>query len=268
MKKITIALVALCFVVACNTTEKKEKSSEKTPKSTETVTKNYPDKLQKVFDAHGGIDKWNAAQTLVYEMVKPDNTEKHITDLHSRKTRLQGKNFTIGFDGKDVWLSQKDSTAFRNNARFYHNLYFYFYAMPFVLGDDGITYSKTESLAFENVLFPGFKISYGENVGDSPEDNYFIYYNPETYQMEWLGYTVTYFNGKSSNKIKYIRYEDWQKVNGLLLPRVLTWYKTNENGKVIGARNSVTFSNVAVMDKKMDDNMYERPKDAEIVPKG
>ena len=189
-------------------------------------------------------------------MVKPNATEKHITDLHSRKTRLQGKDFTIGYDGKDVWLSQKDSTAFQSNARFYHNLYFYFYAMPFVLGDDGITYSKAVTLEFENISYPGIKISYGKNVGDSPEDNYFIYYNPETYKMEWLGYTVTYFNGKPSSKISYIRYADWQDVNGLVLPRVLTWYQTNESGKITQARNSVTFTNVSLMEKTMDENMY------------
>jgi len=201
-------------------------------------------------------------------MVKPNNTEKHITDLHSRKTRLEGKNFTIGYDGTDVWLSQKDSTAFRSNARFYHNLYFYFYAMPFVLGDDGITYTKAENLSYDGVLYPGYKISYGENVGDSPEDNYFIYYNPETYQMEWLGYTVTYFNGKPSNKISYIRYSDWQKVNGVVLPKVLTWYKTDDKGNVTEARNSVTFTNVSLTNEMMKNEMYNRPEDGVIVPKG
>jgi len=268
MKKITLALLGMFLIVSCNNTEKKEKTPETSQKETAKVTKTYPEKLQKVFDAHGGIDKWNAAQTLVYDMVKPKNTETHITDLPSRKTRLEGSNFTIGYDGKDVWLSQKDSTAFQGNARFYHNLYFYFYAMPFVLGDDGITYEKVKSLEYEGILYPGFKISYGENVGDSPEDNYFIYYNPETYQMEWLGYTVTYFNGKPSNKISYIRYGDWQKVDGVVLPKVITWHKTDESGKLLDARNSVSFTNVSLTDKTMENKMYERPADAIIVPKG
>jgi len=268
MKKITLALLGLTLMAACNTTEKKEKTPEITNEETKVVKKTYPKNLAKVFDAHGGIDKWNAAQTLIYEMVKPDHTEKHITDLPSRKTRLEGKGFTIGYDGKDVWLSQKDSTAFRSNARFYHNLYFYFYAMPFVLGDDGITYEKADSLEYEGILYPGFKISYGKNVGDSPEDNYFIYYNPETYQMEWLGYTVTYSTGKPSDRVSYIRYGDWQKVNGVLLPKVITWFKTNKEGKVVEPRSSVTFSNVSLTDKTMENNMYERPEDGVTVPKG
>ncbi|WP_298424770.1 DUF6503 family protein [uncultured Kordia sp.] len=267
MKKITFILLAVFLVVGCNTNTKKEETTKESEKEVVAETKKYPENLQKVFDAHGGINKWNDAQTLIYEIVKPEKNEKHITDLPSRKTRLEGNNFTIGYDGKDVWLAQKDSTAFRSNARFYHNLYFYFYAMPFVLGDDGITYEKAESLSYEGVLYPGYKISYGNGVGDSPEDNYFIYYNPETYKMEWLGYTVTYFNGKPSEKISYIRYANWQKINGVVLPKILTWYKS-EDHKITEARNSVEFTNVILTEKPMEEKMYTRPEDAVIVPKG
>jgi hypothetical protein len=268
MKNIAMALLGTFLLVACNTTEKKDKTPETTAETTEAAAKKYPEDLQKVFDAHGGIDKWDAAQSLIYEMVKPNAVEKHITDLKSRKTRLQGKDFTIGYDGRDVWLSQKDSTAFGGNARFYHNLYFYFYAMPFVLGDDGITYTKAKDLEFNGKTYPGIKISYGKNVGDSPEDNYFIYYNSESFQMEWLGYTVTYFNGKPSNKISYIRYGDWQKVDDVILPKVITWYTTNDQGALEKPRNEVAFQNVLLTKDTMDERMYARPKDAEIVPKG
>ncbi|WP_046757393.1 DUF6503 family protein [Kordia jejudonensis] len=267
MKKITLILLGLFLMVACKSEKKDAKTADIPQEEVKKETKKYPEKLQKVFDAHGGIDNWNAAQTLIYEMVKPKQTEKHITDLHSRKTRLEGENFTIGYDGKDVWLAQKDTTAFKGNARFYHNLYFYFYAMPFVLGDDGITYDEVESLSFEDVQYPGYKISYGDGVGDSPEDNYFIYYNPENYQMEWLGYTVTYFNGAPSTKISYIRYSDWQKVNGVVLPKTLTWYKSEDN-KVTEVRNSVEFINVVLTNKPMETKMYSRPEGAVIVPKG
>lgn len=268
MKKITLVLLGLFLMTACNDAKKKAETSSDTAEEAKVNPKKYPEKLQKVFDAHGGIDNWNNAQTLVYEMVKPDKTEKHITDLHSRKTRLEGEGFTIGYDGKDVWLAQKDTTAFRSNARFYHNLYFYFYAMPFVLGDDGITYDKEESLTYEGVSYPGYKISYGDNVGDSPEDNYFIYYNPETYQMEWLAYTVTYFNGKPSNKRGYIRYENWQGIDGIKLPKVLTWFTTDEEGNLKAPRNSVEFTNVSLTKKAMDATTYARPEDGKIVPKG
>lgn len=266
MKRNLCFLLGTLLLTACAEQTKKPVASESNT-VLNAITKKYPENLEKVFDAHGGINQWNKAQTLVYEMVKPDHLEKHTTDLPSRKTRIDGKNFTIGFDGKDVWLAQKDSTAFRSNARFYHNLYFYFYAMPFVLGDDGITYEKTESLLYDGVLYPGIKVSYGENIGDSPEDNYFLYYDPESYQMEWLGYTVTYFNGEPSDKVSYIRYGDWQKVKGVLLPKTLTWYHTDDTGKVTEARNTVTFTNVALTDKEYSNDTYAQPENAVVVPR-
>ena len=52
--------------------------------------------------------------------------------------------------------------------------------MPFVLGDPGIQYSKAKDLKFEGKSYTGFKISYGDNIGDSPDDNYFVYIDKKT----------------------------------------------------------------------------------------
>jgi len=83
---------------------------------------------------------------------------------------------------------ESDSTS-NGNPEFYYNVMFYFYAMPFVLADDGIIYGDIAPLEFEGTAYPGISISYKEGVGSSSKDEYFIYYNPETYQMaiKWLG---------------------------------------------------------------------------------
>ena len=85
--------------------------------------------------------------------------------------------------------------------------------------------------------------------------------------MEWLGYTVTYYNGEPSNKVSYIRYGDWQEVNEILLPKTLTWHKT-EDGKVMEASKSVEFTNVSLTNKVMENSMFERPANGVVVPKG
>ena len=69
------------------------------------------------------------------------------------------ENYSIGFDGKDVWkLDPKDT--YKGDAVFYHNLFFYFYAMPFIVADNGIIYSETPNLEFDGVSYPGVRISY------------------------------------------------------------------------------------------------------------
>ena len=71
-------------------------------------------------------------------------------------------------------MKSKDKTAYEGNPKFYYNLMFYFYAMPFILADDGIKYTDAEPLVFEGKSYPGIKISYEAGVGESPEDEYVI----------------------------------------------------------------------------------------------
>ncbi|WP_299715569.1 DUF6503 family protein [uncultured Tenacibaculum sp.] len=251
MKKLILLSALSLVVMSCKQEAKKEVETQ--PKQEAKKEDNFPKALGEVFEKHGGIDKWRKAKTMSYKVKK----EEHTIDLHTRKTLVQGENFSLGFNGKDVWLSQKDSTAFTSNPKFYYNLYFYFYAMPFVLADDGITYSEVDPIEFEGVKYPGYKISYGSNVGTSPDDNYFIYFNPETKQMEWLGYTVTYFTKEPSEKVSLIRYNDWENVNGFILPKSITWYKKDDKGvPTEPAGNSIEFSSALITQATMADNFF------------
>jgi hypothetical protein len=102
--------------------------------------------------------------------------------------------------------------------------------MPFVLADSGIIYTKVDDLVFENTNYTGYKIAYNANVGNSPEDNYILYFDKETNKMAWLAYTVTFNSKQPSAKYNIIRYANWHNVNGLLLPKEITWYKQDANG--------------------------------------
>ena len=168
----------------------------------------------------------------------------------------------MGFDGNDVWIEDPDN-KYEGDPVFYHNLMFYFYAMPFVLADDGIVYTETEDLVFEDKNFPGIGIGYQANIGTSPKDEYYIHYDPETYQMAWLGYTVTYRTGEESDNIKWIHYGQWLEEDGILLPEAITWYEYE--GRTIGApRSTVRFEDVTLSKKPMASGTFDRPESAEI----
>ena len=98
-----------------------------------------------------------------------------------QRERTEASNFTTGYDGKEFWLEA--DTSYKGNPVFYHNLMFYLYATPFVLADDGIVYSETDTLFFAGKKHSGIKISYEANVGISPEGKYFIYYDDATFEM-------------------------------------------------------------------------------------
>lgn len=244
MKKITVLFIFSILMVSCKNEPKKEVQPEK-----------YPSELKKVFDAHGGIIAWEKATTLSFNK----GEEVHTINLQSRKTVINSPNYSLGFDGKEVWLKEVKEKSFKGNKDFYYNLYFYFYAMPFVLADDGIIYEKTEDLVFEGVTYPGFKISYKANIGSSPDDNYIMYYNPKTFQMEWLAYTVTFNSKKTSEKFSIIRYNDWIMVDQLLLPKAITWYKQDSIGAPTEPRGAATeFILPLISDTKLSDSFFDK----------
>ncbi len=244
MKKILLLLI-ITIIVSCKNEVKKG-----------VIKDNFPEELRKVFEKHGGIESWRKAQVLSFNKGK----EVHTTDLHSRKTVINTPKYSLGFDGKEVWLSQEDSTSFKGNKEMYYNLYFYFYAMPFVLADDGIKYDKVEDLTFDGVKYSGYKISYNADKGASPDDNYIIYFNPKTYQMEWLAYTFTYGSNKPNDKYNIIKYNKWENVNGLVLPKEITWYKKDKNGLPTEPRGkALEFTLPLISQGKLADSFFEKP---------
>ena len=172
----------------------------------------HPVELSKVLEKHGGIATWQSMKAMQYDIIRKKGNETHYIHLWDRRDRVEANTYNLGFDGQQVWVQEKGE-AYKGNAIFYHNLMFYFYAMPFVLADDGIIYKTATPLEFEGTTYPGIHIAYQSEVGFSPEDEYFLHYDPDTYQMAWLGYTVTYYTKEKSKKIKWIRYDDWQEIN-------------------------------------------------------
>lgn len=257
---LTLPLGLVLLLASCSSSEEqktmvvKDQKMEQTPMK----TKEYPKALDYIFKAHGGMDTWNGMQTLSYDMDKGEETEHQLIDLKSRKVKIEQDKFTLGFDGNEVWVTKKDTNTYKGDPRFYHNLYFYFFAMPFVLGDDGIQYEEAKALEVDGNTYPGLKIVYKDGVGDSSKDNYFLYYNPKTYQAEWLGYTVTYFDGKPSDKIHYLNFEHWNKVNGVLLPDVLTWYNIDEKTGEKTNRGSMKFTNIDINQSKKEEAFFQK----------
>jgi hypothetical protein len=260
--KYVFAVVILLSLFNCK--NKTTPSVDYSEENLNVTTSVYPENISKVFKAHGGIDAWNNMQSLAFTMKKPNGDEVTTTHLKNRKSLIEMPNHTIGFDGEDVWLKSKDTTTYKGNAKFYYNLMFYFYAMPFILGDDGILYEDVPPLEFEGQTYPGIKIAYEAGVGESPEDEYIVYYNAETHKMEWLGYTVTFFSKAKSKEFHFIKYRNWQTVNGIVLPETLTLYNY-ENNKPTTKRNDLKFADIVLSSTAPEAQIFDAPEDAEII---
>ncbi|KJD33370.1 hypothetical protein PK35_05785 [Tamlana nanhaiensis] len=262
MKNLCLAII-MVFITSCKKDTNKSQINYKT-ETLDVTTSIYPEPISKVFHAHGGTDTWNAMKTLEFTIGNEKGDELTTIDLKQRKSRIELPKHSIGFDGKAVWVFNKDTTNYQGNAKFYHNLMFYFCGMPFVFSDSGIHYSEAEALNFQGITYPGIKISYDDGVGASSDDEYVLYYHPETYKMEWLAYTVTYFTQEKSEKFSFVKYGEWQTVNGLLLPKTISWYHV-ENGAPTEKRNEVIFKDVKISKEKLDASNFIAPKGSFII---
>jgi len=262
-KAISFSLIILLFS-ACKNEKQIESTVVNEVKKEDIITSIYPESITKVFNAHGGIDTWNTMKLLSFTMEKPNGKEVTTLNLKTRAEVIETPDYKMGYDGTAQWVLEKDNKPYKGNAKFYKGLMFYFYAMPFVLGDDGIMYEDIEPLTFEDKTYPGILISYESGVGESPDDQYKIYYDEAKGEMAWLGYTVTFGKDEKSKDFHFIRYNNWQTVNGLKLPESIDWYKY-ENSLPTEKRNTVAFTDVLLSEEAPDSTMFKMPEGAIIV---
>ena len=256
--KYHLVYILFCLICACQPSEHQQQTAEalESSPSDDSTVKTYPEDLIRVLDAHGGLDQWRKMNSLSFEIVKDQGNEKHFIQLQDRRDRVEAPNVTMGFDGGEVWMEA--DTTYKGDPEFYHNLMFYFYAMPFVLADDGINYGSAEPLEVDGIAYPGISISYHDGVGSSPKDEYLLYYHPDSFKMEWLGYTVTYFSGEASEDVHWIRYTEWEEFEQLKLPVAITWYNYQE-GLPTEPRNRVAFENIDIGTDPFPDDIFEGP---------
>ena len=260
MKHLTAFLLSTLLLAACKSDKNAEPQSDGTRQEVNTrevKTDPLPEALTEILNAHGGLDQWNKQRTLSYKLPKGDITETHTIDLWNRWDRIEAGQYSMGYDGKGTWL-QNPEAAYEGNPEFYHNLFFYFYAMPFVLADPGIVYSEAPDLEFDGKTYPGIRIAYENEVGTSPEDEYYLHYDPASGQMAWLGYTVTYGTGASSDDIHWIRYDDWDYLNDLLLPQSISWYNY-EGRNIKDLRNTMEFKDIRISEEATDRGFFAKP---------
>jgi hypothetical protein len=259
MKYVHLLIGLSLFFNACK--QKDQKKAQKEELSS-IVKRTFIQPIEDNLEAHGGLELWNSFNSLTFERPTDSGPVKHIIDLKSRnETISKDTTYSVGYLDNKTWVLP-DSSAFIN-ARFYKNLHFYFFALPFMAADSGVIHEYLGQKKFNGKLYDIVKFSYGENVGDSPEDRYILYINFETKVLDMINYSVTYFDQSRGEKYNAIIYEEWQTINGLLLPKSFSGYKW-ENDTIGDKRYNAIFNNVNFDRTSLSTDMFEAPKDAYV----
>ena len=266
MKIYIYAILLFTIIGSCNTSTEKAKTAETAPKEEPSLDMSaYPELFQKALAAHGGLDTWKSFGGLKFDLettLGDKKKETHLVDLWTRKVRIEGKNYVLGMDGENVWVSPSKEVFGQMSARFYHNLFFYFFAIPPVLADPGTNYEDLGERTIADKTYRALKVSFNQGIGDASDDLYVAHFNPETYEMELLLYTVTYFSGEKHENYNVLIY-DWQTVNGLRVPASMKGYKF-EDGEIKEQRYNTVFTDVAFTKAQPASTLFDKPENSEI----
>lgn len=214
--------------------------------------------LNETIEAHGGLEKWNTYAQLNYTVESGGNESSQTHDLRDRRTYHKTDKYEMGFDGENAWVAGDTAVTNRMNPTFVHNIDFYFFAMPFVIADPGVNLSIGEQMNAQGKTYDVLEVSYGEGVGVAPKDIYKLLIDPETKRMEWLLYTVTFFD-ETSDRLSAKKYSNWKEVQGTLVPTKMENYKM-ENGEIIGKPSRPrSFTNITFSENLTDESIFTKP---------
>ncbi|MEQ8302427.1 MAG: DUF6503 family protein [Cyclobacteriaceae bacterium] len=238
------------------------------PQAEETPIDYYeglPESFSNLLKAHGGLDTWRSFKSLEYDLQHQNDTvpsEHYTLDLTNRKDLTVADSFKIGFDGEEVWVAPNRAAYKGRSARFYHNLYSYFFTIPFIVADPGVIY-KDDTVTVDGKLYNAIHVAFEEGVGDAAEDTYKILIDPTTGKMAMLLYTVTYYSGEAHENYNALSYENWTDINGVELATKLVGYKY-ANGAIGDKRYEVVISNAQLSTESPAQDIFMMPAKAEI----
>ncbi|MEP6937153.1 MAG: hypothetical protein ABI871_03705, partial [Chthoniobacterales bacterium] len=115
------------------------------------------------------------------------------------------------------------------------------------------------------------KITFKKGTGDTPDDFYVAYIDPQSRQLKLASYVVTFPTMRKGRPVEQldqhaIVFQEWQQADGLLVPKQAQFYKwVNENieGEPLG---KLEFSNVHFSKAQPDPAKFRKPDGAVIAP--
>lgn len=186
-------------------------------------------RIWQAMEAHGGLAQWYANGPLHFQFHyqplddgTPRNTYE-VADYWSAQTRHQLVSDTTvqyGWDGQRAWAT--DTANIPYNVRFWSLTPYYFVGIPFVLGDEGINLELIGEDTWEDQPYDLVKVTFGEGVGDAPDDYYVIYVSQDHNQVDAIRYIVSYpgyFPEGGSSPEKLMAYDGAQTTEGITLPK-------------------------------------------------
>lgn len=255
----TAILVSLAFWGCRETPDPGAREEQVVETTAATVVKSrFPEAFEKSLAAHGGMEQFNQFRALEYTLEnwpfsqKAPLTDLQRVDLKNRKVLIEGKGYRLGYNGDEVWV--ENPKALGTPAEFYYATPYYFSLVPFVFADPGTLFEDLGIVKLGDQQYHAIKVTYESGTGDTPEDYYILYLDPESYTVQVMTYIVSFpafRQGKAVSELEphVIVYKDFQEVEGLKMPHEFEFYNWNaETGDLMEEpRGGAVFSELKLL---------------------
>ncbi|APU69196.1 DUF6503 family protein [Christiangramia flava] len=243
--KISFYAFVLLFFISCK--DQDQKSSEKAPENRNIApVLSVPENIE---EAHNKV-AFMEQEAIAFDIDLSFNGNSRLNATismlaNSSRIKLEKKDGTVLiFDGEKVF--QQSGDLIDTGARFDIFTWPYFFALPFKLTDPGTMWEEKPDRDMEGQNYHTARLTFQSQIGDSPDDWYLIYQDPETLRLKAAAYIVT-FNRAAEEAEKsphIIVYENYKMIKQVPFPQKWhfhNWSAENGLGEKLG---EATISNV------------------------
>ncbi|UZO79417.1 hypothetical protein NBT05_10615 [Aquimarina sp. ERC-38] len=266
MKRI-LAIIGICTIISCKNEKKTDHSVDNEPidnveegtptiepvTSTESVASVedlFVKTIEKAHQKETFLNKKAVSFNIKISFGGKERFNGTVLQLtNSSKIILTESNGDqVLFDGKEVYLSPEDAKD--KGARFNIFTWSYFFALPYKLNDPGTKWAMEQdrTLYKDDVEYATAKLTFGEGVGDAPDDWYLVYRDPASQLIKAAVYIVTFGSkgdiAKAEADPHAIVYDNYEMVENIPIATSWKFYEWSEDkglGKELG---EATLSNI------------------------
>lgn len=220
---------------------------------------------EKIAQAHHK-DIWDEKNAFRFHLYLEFRGKKRMDGIltmqpNSGKVHMELDNgITATFDGTDAWYTP--DTAEFANARFNIRTWPYFMEAAFKLNDPGSNMKEMGPTELNGKTYQAGYMTFGEQVGDSPDDWYIVYADTNSYLLECLAYIVTYKKSlEQANQDPHaITYSDYVDVEGVPVASHWEFYEWRDS---LGLTQKLGDGSLSDMEfVTVPDTFYQKPEGA------
>ena len=155
--------------------------------------------IDRMVSAHGGMLDWKTAPTISFtdefrfgeaeegmpsHVVVEQGQRRAYIDYPSMKMKLS-------WDGEQCW---SENWQMPTPPRFLALLNYYFLNLPWLVKDRGVVLGEpgTHVLPGDPAEYISIRMGFEATAGDTPDDYYILYIDPDSYRLHGYSYIVTY----------------------------------------------------------------------------